>query len=144
MLFAFINEVGIIEQLARNRFNRDAPGGLRLSQFVLLNHLTRVGDGRTPVDLARALQLTKGAITNTLQRLEADGLVSITGDLEDARRKHVFLTHAGRAMYQNLVTHAAAELGRVWQGIDPVRIEAALPLLRELRQALDRARDRQA
>lgn len=141
VLFAFINEVGILEQLARNRFERNAPGGMRLSQFVLLNHLARTGDGRTPAEIARALQLTKGAITNTLQRLEAESLVSVVGDQEDARRKRVFLTGQGRAMRRRLVEHAEAELGQVWRDIDPLHVEAMLPLLRSLRRALDRDRD---
>jgi lipopolysaccharide export system permease protein len=70
-LFALLNEIGIIEQLARNRFERAQPDGLRLPHFAVLNHLVRLGDGRTPGQIARAFQLTKATMTNTLQRLEA-------------------------------------------------------------------------
>ena len=46
--FAFLNEVGIIEQLARNRFEAVMPDDLLLSHFTVLNHLVRLGDGRSP------------------------------------------------------------------------------------------------
>jgi len=36
--FAFLNEVGIIEQLARNRFEAVMPDDLLLSHFTVLNH----------------------------------------------------------------------------------------------------------
>ena len=48
LIFALLNEVGIIEQLARNRFDAAQADGLLLSHFILLNHLARVGDGTTP------------------------------------------------------------------------------------------------
>jgi DNA-binding MarR family transcriptional regulator len=35
------------------------------SQFKVLNHLVRLGDGTTPAKLAKAFQITKGAMTNT-------------------------------------------------------------------------------
>ena len=105
--FVLLNEIGIIEQLARTRFEALQPDGLLLPHFTLLNHLVRVGDGRSPVAIARALQLAKGAITNTLQRLEARGLVRVEPDPEDGRGKRVFLTAAGRRRRDAAVTAVA-------------------------------------
>ena len=68
--FRFFTEIGIIEQLARNRLERGLPDGLKISQFSVLNHLVRLGGEWSPARLARAFQVTKGAMTNTLQRLE--------------------------------------------------------------------------
>ena len=91
-LFALLNEIGIIDQLAQNRIESLLPDGLKVSHFAVLNHLVRLGDNCTPVQLSRAFQVTKGAITNTLQRLEARHLVSVVPDPEDGRAKRVRLT----------------------------------------------------
>ena len=139
-IFALLNEIGIIEQLARNRFERAQPDGLRLPHFAVLNHLVRLGDGRGPAQIARAFQLTKAAMTNTLQRLEARGLVRIEADAGDGRAKQVFLTDAGRARRNEAVASAAAELEPVAAQMG-TRPEALLPGLRALRTGLDRARN---
>ncbi len=139
-LFALLNEIGIIEQLARNRFERAQPDGLRLPQFTVLNHLVRLGDGRGPAQLARAFQVGKPTMTNTLQRLEERGFIRLDPDPEDARAKRVMLTEAGRERRQAAVRWVAEDLAPVaaQMGVAP---EAALPALMALRQALDRARD---
>lgn len=136
-LFALLNEIGIIEQLARNRFERAQPDGLRLPHFAVLNHLVRLGDGQTPGQLARAFQLTKATMTNTLQRLQARGLIRLEPDAQDARAKRVFLTQEGRARREVAVTFTATDLAEIATsaGITP---EALLPPLRALRATLDR------
>jgi DNA-binding MarR family transcriptional regulator len=138
-LFALLNEVGIIEQLARNRFERAQADGLRLPHFSVLNHLVRLGDGSTPGQLARAFQLTKATMTNTLQRLEARGFIRVEADPADGRGKRVFLTAAGRDRRQQAVAALAEDLAAIGAtpGLDPA---ALLPGLRALRAALDKAR----
>jgi DNA-binding MarR family transcriptional regulator len=136
-----MNEVGIIEQLARNRFDSIQADGLLLSHFVLLNHLVRVGDGTTPARIASALQLARGAITNTMQRLEDRGLIRIVPDAEDGRVKRVFLTRAGRARREKAVRDATAALAPLLADLPAGSIEALIPGLREIRRRLDRARD---
>jgi DNA-binding MarR family transcriptional regulator len=140
-LFALLNEVGIIEQLARNRFDAAQPDGLLLSHFVLLNHLVRVGDGWPPARIASALQLAKGAITNTTQRCEERGLVRVEPDPEDGRGKRVFITLAGRRRRAAAVASATAALAPLLGDLPPGTVDALLPGLRAIRTRLDRARD---
>lgn len=140
LLFAFFNEIGIIEQLARNRLERVLPDGLRLPHFVVLNHLVRLGDGRTPVELARAFQVTKGAMTNTLQRLEERGLVSLHPDALDGRAKRVRLTEAGRRMRAAAVEAVVPTFADIERVVPAAEIERALPLLQRIRGELDRRR----
>jgi DNA-binding MarR family transcriptional regulator len=140
-LFALLNEVAIIEHLARNRLERALPDGLRASHFVVLNHLTRLGDGRSLARIARAVQVERPAMTNTIQKLEARGLVRTEPDPKDGRGKRVFLTEAGRAARAAAVEVAEAAIAPVAPDITPAQIEAALPLLRRLRAALDAARE---
>lgn len=140
-LFALLNEIAIIEHLARNRLERLLPDGLRVSHFVVLNHLTRMGDGRSPARIARAVQVERPAMTNTLQKLEARGLVRLAPHPRDGRGKLVYLTEAGRAARAAAVAVAASAVAPIAAGITPAEVEAALPLLRRLRAALDAARD---
>jgi DNA-binding MarR family transcriptional regulator len=140
-LFALLNEVAIIEHLSRNRLERVLPDGLRASHFVVLNHLVRLGDGRSPARIARAVQVERPAMTNTLQRLEARGLVRLSPDPKDGRGKLVFLTEAGRAAREASVAAATGAIAPIAAGIPEAELTAALPLLRRLRAALDRARE---
>lgn len=138
--FVLLNEIGIIEQLARNRFEALQPDGLLLPHFALLNHLVRMGDGRSPVAIARALQLAKGAITNTLQRLELRGLVRVEPDPDDGRGKRVFLTEAGRARREQAVAAVAPALAEITAGLDPQAMAETIARLRLVRERLDRDR----
>ena len=140
--FALLNEIGIIEQLARNRFEALQHDGLLLPHFTLLNHLVRIGDGRSPVAIARALQLAKGAITNTLQRLEARGLVRVEPDPADGRGKRVFLTEAGRARREAAIAAVAPSLAEATAALGPVAMAETIARLRTVRERLDRDRDR--
>lgn len=76
-MFRFFDEIGIIEQPARKRFERVLPRGLTLSRFGVRNHFTRLGHERSPLQRARAFQVTKGAMTNTWKRLEGRGLIRV-------------------------------------------------------------------
>ena len=98
LIFRFLTEVGIISQLSGNLLERNLPDGLKLSQFIVLNHLVRLGGEWSPLRLANAFQVTKGAMTNTLQRLEKRGLVKVSADPEDGRGKLVSITRQGEAM----------------------------------------------
>jgi DNA-binding MarR family transcriptional regulator len=140
-LFTLINEIAIIEQLARAAFEAVQPDGLKAPHFALLNHLARLGDGKSPVALARAFQVTKGAITNTMQRLEAAGLIRVVADPQDGRGKRVFLTEAGRARRDAAVASTVPLLRAAAAGLDDAAIAALLPPLRRLRAALDAARE---
>src|ERR1019366_3910680 len=92
-------EIGIISQLVRTTLERALPEGLSYAQFGVLTHFARRGGEESPVQLARAFQVTKGAMTNTLQRLEAQGFVATAGDADDGRRKRVSIAPAGLAAH---------------------------------------------
>ena len=139
-LFRFFNEIGIIEQLARNLFERVMPDGLKVSQFSVLNHFVRLGGKRSPLELARSFQVTKGAMTNTLQRLETRRLVKITPDPDDGRGKKVEITDAGRQMHEDCIKALVPALIAMGQSLDQERMKAATPLLTEVRKYLDENR----
>lgn len=141
VLFTLLNEIGIIDQLATRLLERHLTDGLTVPQFIVLNHFVRLGGVRTPLQLARAFQVTKGAMTNTLKRLERAGFISVTDDPEDGRQKRVAITPTGRRARQASVA-ALDPLVAVLAGQFPDHtIETLLPSLRALRVYLDENRD---
>ena len=141
LVFATFNEIGIIDQLASTRFTRVLPDGLQLPMFNVLNHFVRLGGRRTPLELARAFQVSKGTMTNTLQRLEAQGLVAIRPHPSDRRSKTVEITEAGRAAREAALEALRPEADHLLGLVAPGALAALLPALRALRETLDKARE---
>src|SRR5258706_15521876 len=131
-------EVGRIEQLFRNRLERALPLGLTASQFAVLNHFARSGAPAGPADLAAVFHLTKGAMTNTVQRLAAHGFVVVTGDAGDGRRKVVKLTDAGARAHASAVAAIRPPMDALRDAFPTEEIDGALPFLRALRAWLTR------
>lgn len=134
---ALFSEILMTEQLARTRIGRALPKGMELSQFSTLNHLARAGGERTPAELARAFHVTKGAMTNTLNKLEAAGYVHIRPDWNDARKKRVTISPAGRAARDAAVAAVVPLIRDVAERVGIERVRAALPVLRDIREDLD-------
>lgn len=134
---ALFSELFMADQLARNRLSRVLPKGMELSHFGVLNLLARVQDERTPAQLAKAFHVTRGAMTNTLTKLEWAGHVHIRPDWDDARRKFVSISPAGRAA-RDAALHAISPLiGDVVSALGAERVRGVLPVLRELRTRLE-------
>lgn len=134
---ALFGELFMADQLARNRISKALPKGMELSHFSVLNHLAGLNDERTPAQLARAFHLTRGAMTNTLARLEAAGHVHIRPDWDDARQKFVAISPAGRAARDAAVAAVAPLIGEVVAALGVERVRAALPVLREIRLRME-------
>ena len=134
-------EIGIIEHLMRTAVAKALPRGMTYSQWEVLVHFSRTGDGETPAQLARALQVTKGAITNTLQKMEAGGLVEITADAHDGRKKRIKVTAQGGACYTQMLRLVRPHLDQLRGGFTDAEFETALPFLRALRVWLDENRN---
>lgn len=139
-IFQFFTEIGIIEQLARAKLERELPDGLKMSQFIVLNHLVRLQGKWSPARLASAFQVTKAAITNTLQRLESRGLVNIEADPSDGRGKLVSLTAVGRDMRETCIRNVGPLLVELEQEFGEQDFLMVLPFLQRVRNFLDDSR----
>ncbi len=137
LAFRFFNEIGIIEQLASSRLERCLPDGLKDSQFRVLNHLVRLGGEWSPVRLANAFQVTKGAMTNTIKRLDKRGLIAVSNDPEDGRGKLVSITDAGIEMRNQCIESIAPLLIELSKEFSPQEFSAVLPVLEKIRKYLD-------
>jgi len=137
LAISLFGELFMADQLARNRVSKALPKGMELSHFSVLNHLARVGDERTPAQLARAFHVTRGAMTNTLAKLEWAGHIHIRPDWDDARQKFVAISPSGRAARDAAVAAVVPMIGDVVQALGAEKVRAVLPVLREMRQKLE-------
>lgn len=138
--FEFFNEIHIIAQLSSNLFRRVLPHGLTESQFTVLNWFVRVDTEATPGRLSTALMVTRGAITNTLGKLEEKGFVRIEPDATSGRQKRVTMTAAGRAARDDAIAACADTLAEFNAEFDVDDIERLLPKLQTIRRYLDERR----
>ena len=134
---ALLSEIFMADQLARNRLSKALPKGMELSHFSVLNHLARSGADRTPAQLARTFHVTRGAMTNTLGKLEWAGHVHIRPDWDDARRKFVTISPSGRAARDAAMAAITPIVAEVVTQIGAEKVRAVLPVLREVRTRFD-------
>ena len=142
--FRLFNEIGIIEQLSRNMFEARLPPGFVLAQFSVLNHLVRLGDGRTPMAIAQAFQVPKTSMTHSLAVLERAGLIEIRKNPKDGRSKLVCITDAGRKFRLDAIGSVAPDIARVAAAFPADNVARVLPDLEMLRKFLDADRDASA
>ncbi|MDF1872782.1 MarR family winged helix-turn-helix transcriptional regulator [Vannielia sp.] len=133
---ALFSELLTAEQLARNRMSKALPKGMEISHFSVLNHLAHINEERSPAQLAQAFHLTRGAMTNTLAKLEWAGYVHIRPDWDDARRKMVSISPAGRRARDAAIAAVSPVIANIVDEIGENKVRAALPVLRDLRQKL--------
>lgn len=140
LLFTFFNEINIIAQLSANEFERALPDGLTLSQFSVLNWFVRVDSSASPGRLATAFMVTRGAMTNTLKKLESKGLVRIEPDETSGRSKKITLTQEGRRSRKRAIASCHPVLAEVAREFPPTMLKRHLPLLQNMRKYLDESR----
>lgn len=131
------SEILTADQLLRNRLSRVLPKGMEISHFSVLNHLAFVADERSPAQLADTFHVTRGAMTNTLTKLEWAGYVHIRPDWDDARRKMVALSPAGRQARDQAISAIAPMIDTVVEDLGADRVRTVLPILRDLRLRLE-------
>jgi DNA-binding MarR family transcriptional regulator len=133
MLFS---EILGTDQILRNRLSKVLPKGMEISHFSVLNHLAWREAERSPAQLAETFHVTRGAMTNTLTKLEWAGYVHIRPDWDDARRKMVTISPAGRQARETALSAIAPMITQVVEQLGEDKVRAALPILREMRNQL--------
>ena len=127
------DEIGMIDAGVRTIISRCLPVGVNYPQFEVMNHLMRRGEAQTPAQIAVALQMTPGAITNTLQRMEAARLAVVEPDPRDGRKKRVSLTPEGRGAYQRTMGSLKPRMESLRDAFTQKEFREILPFLRALR-----------
>ena len=127
------DEIALIEHGVRTAISRALPVGLSYPQYEVLNLIARRGEDITPAYIAGSLKMTPGAITNTLQRLEAVNLIAVEPCAVDRRRKRVRMTPDGREAYGRSMAAIRPKVEKLRDGFTQKEFREALPFLRALR-----------
>lgn len=133
---SLFSEVLANEQLVRSRLSKVLPKGMEISHFSVLNHLARANGERSPAQLAKSFHVTRGAMTNTLSKLEWAGYVHIRPDWDDARRKMVSISPAGTRARDAAISAIMPLITEVVEELGEGNVRATLPVLREMRAKL--------
>ena len=137
LAIALFSEMFMADQLARARLAKVLPKGMELSHFSVLHHLARAGAEKSPADLARAFNVTRGAMTNTISKLEWAGYVHVRPDWDDARRKFIAISPTGLKARDAALGAIAPILAEAVASIGDEKVRNTLPVMRELRTRLE-------
>lgn len=115
--------------------------GLNVGEWAVLGSLLRAGAPyqRSPGALAKSFDLTSGAMTNRLDRLEAEELIRRLPDPDDRRGVIVQLTPKGRDVWQRAVGAQAAKESFVASSLDASEQKQLNALLRRMVQTSEQA-----
>lgn len=110
---------------------------MEISHCSVLNNPAYAGTERTLAQLASAFHVTRGAMTNTLAKLEWAGYIHIRPDWDDARRKMVAISPAGRQARDQAIASISPLINEVVGQLGQDRVRSTLPVLRDLRIKLE-------
>lgn len=132
-LTAIFNNVLIIEE-----------SSLRSSRFSdvtikEMHTIDVIGEkkGATPTDVARALMVTLGTVTTSLNNLERKGYIERVRSTKDRRVVHLYLTKKGRLVYRLHQRFHRALVRQITEGMDEVEFKAMKKGLLNLYQFLE-------
>ena len=141
LYFSFFTEIGIISQLSRTMMEASLPDGLSVAHFSVLNHLIRVGDGRTPMAIASAFQIPKTTMTHTLTGLERKKMIDLRPNPKDGRSKCVWLTDTGRQFRDDAIASLDPDVVALSSLIPEKVVLELVGKLADIRKPLDSYRD---
>mgnify|MGYP001460203684 CR=1 FL=1 len=136
LAISLFSEISTIDHLLKTRLAKMLPFDMEPSHFAVLNYLATLGNEKAPAQLARSFNVTKGAISNTLQKLSKMGYVHIRPDWEDGRSKLVSISKAGINARNDAVLAIEPIIEDLMCGVGPEKTKALIPLLRALRIVL--------
>jgi DNA-binding MarR family transcriptional regulator len=137
-LLILLSEIATIEQLARNQLDNALPKNLNISSFSVLNHFSGSKAEKTPLQLARSFHVTKGAMTNTLNKLEKLGYIHIRPDWNDARRKLISISQSGIDARNHAIKSIKPILDEIIMKTDHVTKKSLLGDLRSFRESIEK------
>ena len=95
-LFAVLHTSGVLETRVESKLS---DVGLSIAKLAALHVLAKAGESLPLGQLAERLSCVKSNVTQLVDRLEADGLVSRAADPNHRRSRLAVLTPAGRKAY---------------------------------------------
>jgi DNA-binding MarR family transcriptional regulator len=122
--------------LTRLRRALRAQSGMTLPTFDILVQINRPPEWPTLGELSERLMVSKGSVTDLMERLERQDLVIRRADPHDGRVQRVALTAKGKRLLDRVVPVHDACIRAAFAGMDPETIEDMHRALGRLKQAL--------
>lgn len=132
---------GISRRIKRGHEATLKEFGLTYPEWHVLGAL-RNGGPRTPGVLARYLELSTGAMTSRLDKLEGEGLIRRVPDPDDRRSVIVEITDAGRAKYHDAASVQARKEAFFTRALTESEKQRLNALLRKVMLAFEEAERR--
>jgi DNA-binding MarR family transcriptional regulator len=114
-----------------------APAGLAPFEYDVLSALRRAGRGVSPKELCRSAQLSSGAMTYRIDRLEERGLVRRRTDPQDRRGIAVELTSRGLALVEGILGARMADAAESLRPLTRREVRELARLLRIVSKSLE-------
>ena len=116
-----------------------APAGLAPWEFDVLSALRRTGgtEGLSPTELCEAAQLTSGAMTHRIDRLEERRLVRRRAETSDRRSVRVTLTAQGRKQIDRVIGARMVDAADFVAGLNRSEQRQLASLLRRVTKGLE-------
>ncbi len=129
--------LNLLRRGLRNEF------GVTLPVFDMLVQAHRPPLGPTMGELSARLMVTKGHVTDLVERLEAKGLIERRSNTNDARLQHVYLTPAGEALLARVVPVHRAWIAEMMAEMDSTNLTQLYELLGAFRASALAAENRE-
>lgn len=141
MKFERDQSAGYVINLLARRFaralqRRIEPEGCTIGQFPFLLLLWEE-DRLSPSEIGRRIDIEQATVTNTLKRMERDGLIERHNDPEDRRKSVVSITAKGRSLRKKLLSHAVAVNGLAATDIEAEKFEVFMEVMVKMNRNLE-------
>lgn len=140
----FVGLISLIgKEIQRIKTVEAAKLGLKGADIMCLYYLGQHEEGLTGAELAREADVTRAAVSRTLSRLEADGLVCVDeqGSTGSRYRAPVRLTEKGRrvnATANEVIRRVVSEVGEELGDIQRVQMYRSLNTILERLKGISR------
>jgi DNA-binding MarR family transcriptional regulator len=115
-----------------------AAEGLTSARWQVLGAVVLAGRPLTVPQIARRMGLTRQSVQASVNRLLDDGLVAADENPDHRRSPLIRLTDLGRRRYAALERRQIAWINELADGLDASRLKAAVQVLTELSDRLER------
>ena len=132
-VLAWLRLVRVFHKVEQRSVEQMREAGLTLGQFDVLAHIG-AAEGSTQQEVADGLLVTKSNVCQLLDRMEESGLVRRR---QQGRAKHLYLTPAGRRLYDEIVPAHERQIAELFSALTPGEQGQLLGLLRKMDHALD-------
>ena len=132
-VLAWLRLARVFDRVNRRSAEHLAEWGLSVAQFDVLAHVG-ANEGLTQQELADSLLVTKGNITQLLDRMACHGWIARR---QAGRANRLSLTPCGRALYDRVVPSQEALIARCFAALPSAEQAELLGLLRRVERALE-------